>query len=74
MTDNNSKISFIEKTGSAMRINQTIIALESSSAAHKEIIVPKGDVHIAEQILNNKNLNGKISIKAIWFCHGNSKI
>lgn len=66
MTDNkNSKISFIEKTGSAMRINQTISALESSSAAHKEIVVPKGDVHIAEKILDNKNLNGKIDIKAI---------
>jgi hypothetical protein len=66
MTDNkNSKISFIEKTGSAMRISQTISALESSSAAHKEIVVPKGDVHIVEQVLNNKNLNGKIDIKSI---------
>ena len=65
INNKNSKISFVEKTGSAMRINQTISALESSSAAHKEIVVPKGDVYIAEQILNNKNLNGKINIKAI---------
>jgi len=65
INDKNSKISFIEKTGSAMRISQTISALESSSATYKEIVVPKEDVHIAEQILNNKNLNGKIDIKAI---------
>ena len=61
----NSKISFIEKTGSALRISQTISALESSSAAHKEIVVPKEDVYIAIKIFNNKNLNGKIDIKSI---------
>ncbi|MHB8278350.1 MAG: hypothetical protein ACYDIA_11955 [Candidatus Humimicrobiaceae bacterium] len=66
MTDNkNSKISFIEKTGSALRISQTISALESSNAAHKEIVVPKEDAYIARQIINNKNLNGKIDIKSI---------
>ena len=62
---NESKISYVEKTGSAMRIDQTIIALENSGASLKEIIVPKKDEHIAKQIINNKNLNGKISIKSI---------
>ena len=62
---NESKISYIEKTGSAMRIDQTIIALENSGASLKEIIVPKKDEHIAKQIINNKNLTGKISIKSI---------
>ena len=62
---NVSKISYIEKTGSAMRIDQTITALESSNAPYKEIVVPKKDKHIARQIINNKNLGDKISIKLI---------
>jgi len=53
---NTSKVSYIEKTGSAMRIDQTITALECSSAIHKEIVVPKKDKHIARQIIRNKNL------------------
>lgn len=60
-----SKVSYIEKTGSAMRIDQTITALECSSAIHKEIVVPKKDKYIARQIISNKNLGDKISIKLI---------
>lgn len=56
--------SYIEKSGSAFRITQTIEALESSSAANKTIIVPKKDVRIIKQILLNKNLNGSIKIKS----------
>ena len=63
--ENVSKISYVEKTGSAMRIEQTISALESSSVRYKEIVVPKGDEHIARQIIRNKNLVDKISIKSI---------
>ena len=62
---NASKISYVEKTGSAMRIDQTITALECSSASYKEIVVPKRDEHIARQIISNKNLDGKISIESI---------
>lgn len=63
--ENVSKISYVEKTGSAMRIDQTITALECSSAIHKEIVVPKKDEHIARQIISNRNLGNKISIKLI---------
>jgi hypothetical protein len=59
------KVSYTEKTGSAMRIDHTIIALESSNASIKEIIVPKKDEHIARQIINNRNLSGKINIKSL---------
>ena len=62
---NVSKISYVEKTGSAMRIDQTITALECSSAIHKEIVIPKKDEHIARQIISNRNLGNKISIKLI---------
>lgn len=62
---NESKISYVEKTGSAMRIEQTINALESSNVRYKEIVVPRGDEHIAKQIINNKNLGDKISVKSI---------
>lgn len=62
---NESKISYIEKTGSAMRIDQTITALKSSSAIYKEIVVPKKDEHIAKQIINNKKLGDKIRVKLI---------
>jgi len=63
--ENVSKISYIEKTGSAMRIDQTITALESNSATYKEIVIPKKDEHIARQIISNRNLGNKISIKLI---------
>jgi len=63
--ENVSKISYVEKTGSAMRIDQTITALECSGAIHKEIVVPKKDEHIARQIISNRNLDNKISIKLI---------
>ena len=60
-----SKVSYIEKTGSAMRIDQTITALECSSVPYKEIVVPKRDEHIARRIISNRNLDNKISIKLI---------
>jgi len=63
--ENVSKVSYIEKTVSAMRIDQTITALESNSATYKEIVVPKRDEHIVRQIIRNKNLSDKISIKLI---------
>ena len=63
--ENVSKISYVEKTGSAMRIDQTITALECSSVPYKEIVVPKRDEHIARKIISNKNLGDKISIKSI---------
>jgi len=62
---NETKVSYIEKTGSAMRIEQTISALESSSVRYKEIVVPKKDEHIVRQIINNKKLGNKISVKSI---------
>ena len=59
------KLSYIEKTGSAMRIDQTITALSISSAPYKEIVVPKEDEHIARQIIDNRKLGDKIRIKSI---------
>jgi len=61
----NQKLSYIEKTGSAMRISQKISALEKSTASRKEIVVPKSDRHIAQQIINNKDLSESIKIKSI---------
>jgi|GEM_PF-4299690 len=65
MCENNKKLSYIEKTGSAMRISQKISELEKSTAPQKEIVVPKSDRYIAKQIIDNKDLSGSIKIKSI---------
>jgi hypothetical protein len=62
---NVNKLSYIEKTGSAMRIGQTITALSKSNAPYKEIVVPKEDEHIAREIIKNRKLGDKIRIKSI---------
>lgn len=62
---NEKKISYIEKTGSAAKIGQKISALEKSNAVKKEIVVPADDRYIAKKIINNRKLSDSIVVKTV---------